>query len=170
MAGINIIEIGYHTNGAQARVRAGQQRLQAGFPAVLTHVANIEVEELQKLTPISHSGAPDAKPGQLKKNWAISASGSGSNARRIVYNRLARIRFIIKGRRAIDQTLKEGDQRHPLHFWIDGREFYRWKVKAARANNFVPQALSNARSRAVPIVHRELMNAIFTRDLTGNIQ
>lgn len=165
MAGLNILELKYKTNGASAIIREEQRRLGAGLPTVLTHLANIEKEELEHLTPVSHSGRPGYVAGQTKKSWKVKSSGSGANATRLIYNEKRTLRFVLKGRKAIDNTEKG----YPLHFWIDGREFYRWRVRAAKANNFIPIAVRRARQRGVPIVHADIQKAISVRSLVSQI-
>jgi hypothetical protein len=146
-----------HASGA---VRAQGARLARGFGGVMDDVAELYRVALVQRTPVSHSGGPRSRAGRTRAGWKVRREGRGLQATRVVYNTQDTLRFVLQGRAAIDMRTRTGPARHPLHFWIDGEEFYRWHVKAAPANNFVPAAMRAARAqvrRQFPDATRQLM-------------
>lgn len=152
----DLIRINYRLAGAQAGVRATAKRLPNGWALVQDEAADLYLAELMADTPEGHG----LQPGGLKAGWKTRREGAGATATRLVYNTRPYLRWVIKGRDAIDQRTKPVDERWPLHFWIDRQEFYRWKVKAVAPNPFHRNAIRRARrkvARSLSIAARALI-------------
>jgi hypothetical protein len=165
----DLVELRYPSTGARAVLQADARRLPAGWGQAMTAMAALYRTALAARTAVGHSGSPKGpKPGRAAAGWKVRSSGAGGAAVRTLYNTQPYLRWVLKGRAAIDQTKKTGPARHPLHFWIDGQEFYRWRVKAAPANNFIPTAMAAARRQAVRQLPA-LVRPIFARSLVPHL-
>lgn len=161
----DLIALSYPTRGAKAVLDAAATRLPRGWGGMMDRGAGIYVYELKIRTPRGTGGDPTGPaPGTLARNWTYRRTGAGAATGRRIYNRMAYLRFVIQGRAAIDmrrggQRIVSAGRRYPLHFWINGQEFYRWRVRRARPNPFHIEAIWSARRRVAGELHT------FARDL-----
>jgi hypothetical protein len=155
LAGGLAIVLKFPTRGARKALQATAARLPRGFGILLDRGAAIHKEELEKRTPIGKG----LTSGETRRSWFVRKVGAGAGARRVVANKKKHIIFLFRGRGAIDNT----GRGYPLHFWISGKEFYRWKVGPARANPFHKHAARAARRRIVQLMPGEVARLISVR-------
>lgn len=151
----DLVSLRYPTKGARQALELQAARLPYGWGRVLDKAGAINVEELEKRTPVGEG----LTPGGLKRGWRLRRSRPGGVSSVTVYNVQGYLRFVIKGRPAIDNTAKG----YPLHFWIAGTEFYRWRVKAAAPNPFHLNAIRAARARIRSMLPKAAAEALASR-------
>ena len=158
----DFIKLRYPTRGARAVLSDQAQRLPYRWGIALDRVAAIHVEELEKRTPESHSGEPGHRGGGAKRGWRVRRVGRGATAARIVYN----LRFYVDILRTGRSEIPKPGQRlqKPLHFWANGREYYRWHVKAVAPNRFVENARAAAKRRQAKEL-QAAARAVITREI-----
>jgi hypothetical protein len=148
----DLVSLRYPTKGARQALELQAARLPWGWGRVMDNAGPIYVEELEKRTPIGQGQTP----GKLRRGWRIRRARPGALSSVTVYNVEGHLVYVIKGRPAIDNTAKG----YPLHFWIAGTEFYRWKVGPAAANPFHLNAIRAARGRLRQLLPREAAAAL----------
>jgi hypothetical protein len=170
----DLLSLHYATGGARAVLDAAATRLPRGWGGFLDQAAGIYVYELKVRTPRGTGGDPTGPAsGTLARNWLYRRTGTGAASGRQVYNRMAYLKFVIQGRGAIDMTRGGGrivsaERRYPLHFWINGQEFYRWRVRRARPNPFHIEAIWTARRRTAAELN-QFAAGIIPRSLARNL-
>lgn len=151
-----LISLHYPTKGARKLIDAQASRLPRGFGIGMDNAAGIYRATLERYTPVGKG----ERPGRLKAGWRVRRVDAGGKASRVIYNREKHLRFVLRGRGAIDQRGKPNAKR--LRFVISGIVFYRWKVKASKANPFHIKAARVARG----LVRRQIradLRAIFAQ-------
>lgn len=149
--------------GDRAALPRLQRRLPPGLGLLLDDAGEVYRQELRDRTPIGRGGNPrKRRAGRTRAGWKVRKVSTAGLTSREIYNTEATLDIIVRGRKAIDQTTKTGAARHPLHFWIDGIELYRWRVKAVPANNFVPAALRAGRARVARAFPAQVAQILFS--------
>lgn len=133
-----------------------------GTKDVAVAVAEEYRKALVRRTPVGNSLDPRRAegPGALKRGWFLLVLDSGPNPRVLVLNKQKYLKWVLRGRAAIDQRLKPKSRRWPLHFYIGSRSYYRWFVKGVAPNDFDRQAILAARRPANKAAENELRKIV----------
>lgn len=154
--GRTLISLHYPTKGARKVIEEQARRLPAGFGRAMDTAGKIYKEKLADYSPVGKG----EKPGKLKAGWKVKRISSGGTASRNIYNTQRYLKWVLKGRPAIDQRGKPNAKR--LRFVVSGVVIYRWKVKKAEANPFHLRAAVAARREINIQLHGDMRN-IFTQ-------
>lgn len=94
---------------------------------------------LRKHTPIGRG----PRKGNLRRNYQTDVHATGDGASGSITNTTPYLRYVLEGRGPVVATRAKA-----LRFVIDGRVFFRKRVKAAKANPFDEKAEPELRANA----------------------
>lgn len=142
--------ISFSTNliGADTAI-SGLERMRDGAEGVQRQVVgDLGAAYLAALKGETPRGRGEDSP-QLVRNYEVEQHYSRDNAQYSIRNETHYLRWVIRGRKAV--VAKPGKM---LRFTIDGKVFYRKRVKAAKANNFPKRVRAKMRGEVAEAKRR----------------